>query len=154
VRARDLSQDLPTVRPDDDAHTAARLMAAQRLPGLAVVDPDGTPVAVLPASQVLRFVVPVYIQDDPSLARVLDEATADLIADRLAGRTVREMLPPAKHRVELAAVDGNATVVQCAALMARLRSPLVVVLDGGHVRGVLTAAHLLEVLIDQPASTK
>ena len=154
MRARDLSQDLPTVRPDDDAFTAARLMAAQRLPGLAVVDPDGTPVAVLPASQVLRFVVPVYIQDDPSLARVLDEATADLIADRLAGRTVREMLPPAKHRVELAAVDGNATVVQCAALMARLRSPLVVVLDGGHVRGVLTAAHLLEVLIDQPASTK
>jgi hypothetical protein len=132
-------------------------MAAQRLPGLAVVRPDGTPVAVLPASQVLRSVVPVYIQEDPSLARVLDEATADVIADRLTGKTVEQMLPPSRHRVELAAVDGDATVVQCAAVMARLRSPLVVVLDSGHVHGLLTAAHLLEVLLavpGQPASTK
>jgi hypothetical protein len=101
--------------------------------------------------------VPRYIQDDPKLARVLDEATADLIGKGLIGKTVQEMLPQSKHQVELAAVDGGATVVQCAAVMARLRSPLLVVLDHGHVRGLLTAAHLLEVLLDtpdQPPSTK
>jgi CBS domain containing-hemolysin-like protein len=42
--------------------------------------------------------------------------------------------------------------------MARLRSPLLVVLDGhGGVHGLLTASHLLEVLLpaeDQPPSTK
>jgi CBS domain-containing protein len=147
VRARDLAQDLPTVRPDCDALDAARLIASQRLPGLAVVDADGNPVAVLPASQVLRFVVPTYIQEDPLLAPVVDEATADRSAGALAGKRVADLLPGRGHRVELAAVDADATVLHCAAVMARLHSPLVVVTDNGHVRGLLTAAHLLEVLL-------
>ena len=83
VRARDLAQDLPAVGPDDSALDAARLIAERRLPGIAVVDADGRPVAVLPASQVLRFVVPGYVQEDPSLARVLDEAGADGCALRV-----------------------------------------------------------------------
>ena len=52
----------------------------------------------------------------------------------------------------LASIDGDATVVECAAVMARLRSPLLVVVDGGHVHGLLTAAHLLEMLLDRPAA--
>jgi CBS domain-containing protein len=147
VRARDLAQDLPTVRPDSDALAAARLIASHRLPGVAVVDADGNPVAVLPASQVLRFVVPTYIQEDPRLARVVDEATADRSAAALTGKRVGDLLPRRGQRVELAAVEGDATVLHCAALMARLHSPLVVVTDNGHVRGLLTAAHLLEVLL-------
>jgi CBS domain-containing protein len=147
VRARDLAQDLPTVRPDSDALAAARLIASHRLPGVAVVEADGTPVAVLPASQVLRFLVPTYIQEDPRLARVVDEATADRSGATLHGKRVGDLLPARGHRVELAAVDGGATMLHCAALMARLRSPLVVVTDGGRVRGLLTAAHLLEALL-------
>ena len=57
------------------------------------------------------------------------------------------MLPPERHRVELAAVDGDATVLECAAVMARMRSPLLVVVENGKVRGLLTASHLLEVLL-------
>jgi CBS domain-containing protein len=85
VRARDLAQDLPTVRPDSDALVAAQLIASHRLPGVAVVDADGTPVAVLPASQVLRFVVPTYNQEDPRLARVVDEASGSVTCSRPAG---------------------------------------------------------------------
>jgi CBS domain-containing protein len=160
VRARDLAQDLPAVGPDDPAWDAARLLATHRLPGIAVVDTDGRPVAVLAASQVLRHVIPAYIQDDPSLARVLDEPSADkLCAEGLGAKRVRDLLPAARHhRVELAAVDGDATLVECAAAMARLRSPLLVVVDeAGGVRGLLTASHLLQVLLptdDQPASAK
>ncbi len=159
VRARDLAQDLPSVGPEDAAWDAARLIATHRLPGIAVVDKDGHPVAVLAASQVLRYVVPGYIQEDPSLARVLDEASADRLgAQGLAGKRVRDLLPSSRHRVELAGVDGDATVLECAAEMARLRSPLLVVVDpGGAVHGLLTASHLLEVLLppeDQPASAK
>lgn len=157
VKARELAEDLPTAGPDDRAWDAARLIAARRLPGLAVVGPDGRPVAVLTASQVLRSVVPAYIRDDPSLARVIDEAGADrLCAGGLTGKLVRDLLPDQRHRVDLAQVDGDATVVECAAEMARLSSPLLVVVDDGHVRGLLTASHLLEMLLpeDQPASTK
>ena len=163
MRARDLVQDLPTVRPEDSALTAARLIADGRLPGIAVVDGSGRPVAVLPASQVLRVVVPGYVQDDPALARVVDEAGAErLCVENLAAERVRDLLPSSRHRVELAAVDGDATVLECAAVMAQLRSPLLVVVDDGQVRGLLTAAHLLEVLLPtvgaapdgQPASRK
>lgn len=162
MRARELAEQLPTVGPEDQAWDAARLIAGHRLPGIAVVDRDGRPVAVLPATQVLRWVVPAYIQDDPALARVLDETDADRMCAGLTGKRVRDLLPGKGHRVELAAVDGDATVVECAAEMARLRSPLLVVVDsGGHVHGLLTASHLLEKLLpekgsgaDQPASAK
>jgi CBS domain-containing protein len=148
VRARDLAQDLPVVGPDDSALAAARLIAERRLPGIAVVDADGKPVAVLPASQVLRFVVPDYVQEDPALARVMDEAGAErLCLEGLSGELVKDLLPSARHKVELAAVDGDATVLGCAAVMARLRSPILVVTENGRVRGLLTASHLLEVLL-------
>lgn len=148
MKARDLAENLPTVHPDDPAWNAARRIATHRLPGIAVVDTDGHPVAVLPAAQVLKRVVPIYIQDDPSLARVFDETSADrLCADGLTGKTVRDLLPERRHRIELAAVDGDATVVECAAEMARLDSSVLVVVDNGHVRGVLTASHLLEALL-------
>ena len=103
---------------------------------------------MLPASQVLRSVVPGYVQEDPPLARVMDEAGAErLCMESLAGERVGDLLPASRHRVELAAVHGDATVLECAAVMARLRSPLLVVVDDGRVRGLLTAAHLLEVLL-------
>lgn len=167
VKARELAERLPTVGLDDAAWDAARLVAEHRLPGIAVVGADGRPVAVLPASQFLRCVVPAYIQEDPSLARVFGEAEADtMCTDGLTGRRVRDLLPDKSERVKLASVDGDATVVECAAEMARLRSPMLVVVDDGdRVRGLLTASHLLERLLPgadqgdagdgcQPASTK
>ena len=147
MRARELAEDLPTVGLDDGALDAAMLIGRQRLPGIAVLDGDGRPVAVLPASEVLRFLVPAYVQQDPSLARVLDEGTADGCARELASHRVRELLPPRGSRVELAAVGGDATVVECAATMARLRSPLLVVVDDGHPHGLLTASRLLDLML-------
>ena len=142
------------VGPDDSALTAARLIAQGRLPGIAVVDAEGRPVAVLPASQVLRFVVPDYVQEDPALARVVDEAGAErLCLQSLSGERVKDLLPSGRHQVELPVVDGDATVLGCAAVMARLRSPVLAVTEDGKVRGLVTAAHLLEVLLpsDDPA---
>ena len=78
--------DLPLVRADSDALDAVRLIAEQRLPGLLVTDAAGRPSRILPASPVVRLLVPAYIQDDPSLAGVLSEITADHVADKLRGR--------------------------------------------------------------------
>lgn len=143
-----MAENLPTVTLDDGALHAANLIAQRRLPGVVVVDGKaGRPVAVLPGSQVLRFIVPRYVQEDPSLAAVFDERTADQCAARLRGKTVRDLLPPTDKRTELAMVDGDATAIECATVMARLRSPLLVVADRDTVHGVLTAAHLLEILL-------
>ncbi|WP_158850232.1 CBS domain-containing protein [Saccharothrix deserti] len=148
MRARDLAEDYQLVRLGDPALSAARLIADQHRPAVVVVDDDGMPVTVLPGSQVLRFSVPGYVQDDPSLARVYDErGGAEVCVDNLARRTVKEVLPPKEKRHDMPAVSGNATVLEIAATMARLHTPLVVVVDGDTFHGVVTASHLLAVIL-------
>ena len=81
VRAEQIAEEFPVVSLDSDALEAVRLLATRRLPGLVVTDSAGTPVTILPASQVVRLLVPVYVREDPSLAGVLSESMADRIAD-------------------------------------------------------------------------
>ncbi|RBQ15554.1 hypothetical protein DP939_34845 [Spongiactinospora rosea] len=145
MRAADLVEPFPTVGIDDDAMDAARLMAEQRLVGVIVMDPDGRPHAVLPGSQLLRMVVPPYIQADPALARVVDERHADLMCARLAGKRVRDVLPDEK--IGLAVVEPDATAMEIAALMSQSHTPLVAVLDGDRYVGAITASGLFRRLL-------
>jgi CBS domain-containing protein len=140
-----MAEDFPVVSLDDDARTAVELLASRRLPGLIVTNADGSPYTVLPASQVVQFLVPSYVQDDPSLARVIDESLADQIADKLAGVTVRKLLP--SQPAELPVVKHDDTALEIAAIMARLRCPLVVVLKDRKILGAVTASRLLELVI-------
>jgi CBS domain-containing protein len=142
-RARDRADaDFPPVGRDDDAAAAARLLAERRLPGLVVVDALGLPHAVLPGSQVLRFVIPGFVQDDPMLARVYDERHADLLTGKLAGTPVRTLLRA--ERTQPPVVAGRATVVEMAAVMAGLHSPLVAVVEDRRFLGVVTLTRLLD----------
>jgi CBS domain-containing protein len=142
MRARDLVVEYPTVTLASPALDAARLLARADLPGLIVVDDAGHPYAVLPGTQVLRLAVPSYYLDDPALARVVDEATADVFVTELADRTVRDCLPPPPH--DLPIVSPAATLLEIAALMARTRSPLVAVVEGRLLRGAVTLDRLLD----------
>lgn len=130
---------------DSAAREAVELLASRRLPGLIVVDERGRPHSVLPASQVVRFLVPSYVQDDPSLARVIDESLADQVADKLAGVAVRKLLP--SEPVELPVVNHDDTVLEVAAIMARLRCPLVAVTQDKEILGAITASRLLELVV-------
>jgi CBS domain-containing protein len=118
----------------------ARMLAEHRLPGIVVTDSSGRPYAVLPASQVVMFIVPQYVQDDPSLAGVLNESMADRAADKLGGKTVREVLP--EHLLNVPAAHADDTIIEVAALMARLRSPLIAVMKDDKFHGVITASRL------------
>ena len=144
--ARELAEPFPVVALDSSAMDATRLLIERRLPGLIVTDLAGTPHSVLPGSQVLRFLIPGYVQDDPSLARVYDEAHADRLCAALTGRTVADLVS-SKQRVELPVVDGADTALEIAAVMAKLRSPLVAVVDGGALIGAVTVSRLLERLL-------
>lgn len=130
---------------DSAALDAVRLLAERRLPGLIVTDQQGRPFSVLPASQVVRFLVPSYVQDDPSLARVIDETLADRVADKLTGATVRKLLPAEPK--ELPVVNHDDTILEIAAIMARLRCPLVVVTKNDQIIGAITASRLLELAL-------
>jgi CBS domain-containing protein len=145
VRAEQIAEEFPAVALDSNALDAVRLLATRRLPGLVVTDAAGMPVTILPASQVVRLLVPPYVQDDPSLAGVLSELMADRIADKLGGKTVAAVLP--KPSPDMATVKSDDTIVEVAAIMARSRSPRVVVTSGEGLVGVITASRLLEVAL-------
>lgn len=150
MRAAELAVEYPAVTMQTPAIEAARMLAAGDLPGLIVVDGASKPILVLPGTQVLRLAVPSYCQDDPALARVVDEAAADVFVRELNGRTVRECLPDEPR--ELPIVDGGATALEIAALMARARSPLVAVTKAdGTLAGVVTIHALLDRILGEAA---
>lgn len=147
MHADEFVEQFPVVTVDSNALDAARTMAEHLLPGIVVTDTSGMPYAVLPASQVVRFIVPTYVQDDPSLAGVIDESWADKAAEKLAGKSVREVLP--EHLEDIPSANADDTIIEVAALMARLRSPLIAVVKEGKFHGVITASRLLAAAVKQ-----
>ena len=127
MQAHELASPYPTVRMDTPAGKAVRVLTEHDRPGLIVVDDNDHPIAILPGSQVLRMLIPRYVQDDPTLARVLDEDFADKISEALGDKTVRDFLP--KDKVPLTVVAPDDTVLEIAAIMAANRSPLVAVVE-------------------------
>ncbi len=73
MHAEDLATEYPTVRMETNAVDAVRTLTQNERPALIVVNEQNHPIAVLSGSQVLRMVIPRYVQDDPTLARVVDE---------------------------------------------------------------------------------
>ena len=151
VLARELAAPYPTVRTDSPAAEAARLLTELGRPALVVVDEHDHPVAILPASQVLRLVIPRYVQDDPTLARVVDEAFADHMCDALIDKTVADVLPTDGPKLIVAEPDDN--VLEVAAKMAGSRSPLIAVVDGkgkqAPMIGAISVASLLTRLLPE-----
>jgi CBS domain-containing protein len=146
VIARDLAVPCPSIGMDDDALDAVRMMAEHRMPGIVVCEPGGRPARILPGSQVLRFLIPRYVQDDVTLARVISERASDRLLGELVGKKVRDVLsrPP---DVDLAVANPEDTVLELAVLMARTHSPLVAVVENDLLIGCVTLPRLLDVLL-------
>ncbi len=152
VRARDLVEPFPVVALDDDALDATRMLADQGLPGLVVVD-EGGPLVVLPASQVLRFALPEYVEEDPALARMYSEHDADRFCQDIRGSHVRDLMPskqflPRRDR-DRPVVAPDDTLIEVASVMSRQHSPVVAVVDDGQVLGVITVHRLLGAALPQ-----
>jgi CBS domain-containing protein len=147
MHAADVVEAMPTARPDDEVLSAVRMVCRQRLPGLVVADERGDLVGCLSSIDLLRLVLPRYLQDDPGLARVFDEEHADRIAAALAGTSIREVLGGATNRIPM--VRSQATLVEIAEQMVLRSCPIVLVKgeDGGTL-GIITANRLLGLLLD------
>lgn len=142
MRAVEIAEDFPIVSIDSNALDAVRLLAKHRLTGLVVATGNTeAPFAVLTASQVVRFIVPGYVQEDPALAGVLIESVADHTAARLGNKSIRDVMPHQRQHIPV--VDADDTLIELAEVMARLNSQLVAVVKNGELQGVVTASRLL-----------
>lgn len=142
MQAGDIAAHMPTVTVSDQVIRAVRMMAVSRIPGLIVVDDRSRPVTVIPGSQVLRLMVPDSYQDDPALVRTVDEKHADRFWSTAGRRRIAECLPvPLRPPVT---VRRDATLLEVAALMARLRSPVIAVVEeDGSLYGAITLDRLI-----------
>ena len=70
---------------------------------------------------------------------------ADHAAQNLAGKTVGDVLPEYLRNVP--SVNARDSVIEVAAVMAQLRSPLIAVTKDGKLHGVITASRLLAAVL-------
>ena len=142
MQAREIALTVPTVTSRDTVAKAVRVMVLNRLPGLIVVDDRSRPWIVLPGTQVLRLTVPSAYQQDPALARAIDEAHADEFWIELGDIVIADCVPLRNNKPVTVRTD--ATLLEVAGLMARQHSPLVAVVDEtGRLVGAITLERLL-----------
>lgn len=142
MQARDIAVMVPTITLRDSVAKAVQVMALGRLPGLIVVDDEARPSITLPGSQVLRLAIPDSYQSDPALAGAIDEEHADRFWIELSHLTVGDCLPG--KTMKLVTVRADANLLEVAACMARMRSPLVAVVErDGTLAGAITLDALL-----------
>jgi predicted transcriptional regulator len=75
----------------------------------------------------------------------MNESMADRAGEKLGNKRVRDLLPT--ERRELAAVNHDDTIIEVAAIMARLRCPLAAVMRDDKLIGVISASRLLELAL-------
>jgi len=145
MKARNLASPRETVRTDDPASEAARILSRHDVRAVLVVDPGGEFSGVISDSELLRRLLPPYLEDNKALARVLEESAAEAFYRRLEGRTVADLMPD--DRDEAPVVQGDDTLVEVAAVMVRSRASLVGVLDAGRLVGGISIDDLVTHLL-------
>lgn len=145
VRAVDIAENVPVVSRATTGAQAMRVVAEYRLPGLVVVGDDGRPTAVIRGSELLLAVIPQYVRDDPRLARVVDEAAADDLCQRLNRTTVGELLDRrAVQGFEPPRVLPEDTILEVATAMAEGRYQLIVCTErDGRFVGTIMLSRVL-----------
>jgi CBS domain-containing protein len=147
MRARDLASPFPILLLDADAAEVARLLAAEEVGVVFLTGAEGRLRGAVTDASLLWFLLPRYLDTDPALAGVLEEAAADVLRDRLAGRGAGDLLATAHTDIER--VDGDANLIEVAEVLVRRRAPVVSVWDGDRlVGGITTSALLRRLLVD------
>jgi CBS domain-containing protein len=144
MRARDLAVPYPLLPADAPAAEVARLLAEEEVEAV-FVERQGQLQGVVSDIGLLARLLPGYVIEDPTLAQVMEEGAADLLWRRLEGHRASELLP--KKSGEVPQVDGDATLMQVAAVMAGARAPMVAVRERGRLIGGITSSALLTRLL-------
>lgn len=145
MKARNLASPRETLRTDDPASEAARILSRHDVRAILVVDASDEFAGVISDSELLRRLLPPYLEENESLVRVLEESAAEVLYRSLEGRTVADLMPD--DRDYRPVVDADDTLIEVASAMVRSRASLVGVIDSGRLVGAIAiedlVAHLL-----------
>lgn len=145
MRARNIASRHFVVAADAPAAEAAGVLSRLDVRAILVTDADGRLAGVLSDSRLLAALLPDYLEEDIALARVLEEDAGDELWRRLEGRTVADLLDEGEGPHP--EVDGDARLLEVAAMMVRTRLSLVGVRDHGELIGGISIDDLLTYLL-------
>jgi hypothetical protein len=143
--ARELARPFPILPFDAPATEVGRLLAAEAVGVVFLADATGGLAGAVTDTRLLWWLLPAYLHQDPALAGVLEEAAAERLRERLAGRSAGELLSTA-HR-DVPEIEGDANLIEVAALLCRTRAPVVAVREGRRLLGGITTSALLTRLL-------
>jgi CBS domain-containing protein len=145
MRARDLMEDVSTVRPDDPAENLVGVFRDPAVRVAAVVEDSGKVLGIVTDEDLLGAVLPSYVLADEALAGVLEEAAGEQCRQRLAGRRIRDVVDLRRRARPVVVPDD--TLIEVGAAMARSNEPGVLVVERGRVLGAITVGRLLHQLL-------
>jgi CBS domain-containing protein len=146
VKALGLAGPQETLPAGASAHEAAQMLSRIQTSAALVVDGDRF-VGILTDEDLIRALLPSYVEEADALARVLEEASSERLWQRLEGRTVRDLI--VQDRDQEPIVDGGATLVEVASVMVRAEARIVAVIEDGRLLGGITIDHLLTHLLSR-----
>lgn len=145
MKARDLMSPHAMLRRDAPASEATETLSRHDVRAVLVVSDDGSFAGVISDSELLRALLPPFVDESEALARVFEEAASESLFRRLEGRTVADLMPA--ERDEHPVVDAEDTLIEVASTMVRARASLVGVLEGGRLAGGISIDDLLTHLL-------
>lgn len=145
MKARDLVSPHHRLRADAPASEAVATLSRHDVRAALIVDERGRFVGVLSDSELLRALLPPFVDESEALARVFEEAASESLFRRLEGRSVRDLMPA--EREVPPTVRADDTLVEVASVMVRARASLVGVQEGERLAGGISLDDLLTHLL-------
>ena len=147
MKARNLASPQPVLRVRAPARDAAAVLGRHDVRSVLVVDDQGSFVGILSDSELLRGLLPSYVDLSSTLAHVLEEGAAEVLYRRLEGRAIADLMPRDRDVAPL--VGGDDTLVEVASVMVRARASAVGVIDDDRLIGGITIDDLLSHLLSR-----
>jgi len=142
IQIRDLMRAPVLVEEDETLKAVLERMVTEKRNSLTVVDKDGKLVGAVNAVDIIKEVIPDYLEEDAVAARFADDSLLKEDAKRVSGKCVREFMAR-----EVPTVEDDTSLLE-AAVMATLegRGRITVVDKEKKPIGILTRTEIKQVI--------
>lgn len=128
-----------TVHPDEPFEPLLRRLLEFRQATAAVLDDHGGLVGIVGIHDILRKIVPLYVDLDQKLMEVMHEGYFEERLGRLSGLTARDFMTSPVDTVSL-----DDTLIKTVGLIVENRRKTVPVVENGKFVGMITRRSILE----------
>ncbi len=141
---KDLMRTPLVVRDDETLESVLTKMVAQHGNSAAVVDSSGAFVGLVSTNDIIRAVLPDYLEDDPTAAKFADEN----ILKEDVGRA-RELMAKDFMQTKAATITEDTGLVEAAVIAAKFgHGRIIVVDDAKKPIGIVTRTELKRVIAE------